>query len=336
MKKLIKALALAAVLSVFSTTAAFAGSWKQDTSGWWWQENDRTYPASAWKWIDSNGDGMAECYYFDHNGYLLTNAFTPDGNQVNESGAWIEEGIVRQRASNPFAARVIDEQGLALYQEADLKSSQLPGLDIYAGIQMAFTYEGLTIPITMNMLLKYHDLNQANMEYFSMTALSMMGSKQSITSFYTNGCYYLDGGSGQRYKMKISPEDMTKNLTFGGLTGQFGAFMNNMQITSQENGSKILFYSTDEAGFEQYLKGLFDEIWPSLSNYGIKIQQLNGRAILTPEGYFSRENISIYMTLSEDGETMGILLNLDINYNNPGQNVTIEFPSTEGYQELVY
>lgn len=72
---------------------AYAGSWQQNGYGWWWQEEDGSYPVSAWKWIDGDGDGISQCYYFNPEGYCLMNGFTPDGFQVNEKGEWIVGGI---------------------------------------------------------------------------------------------------------------------------------------------------------------------------------------------------------------------------------------------------
>ncbi len=81
------------------TTLAAAGQWKQDAVGWWWERNGR-YPTNAWVWIDGNNDGAAECYYFDGNGYMLSNTTTPDGCTVNADGAWTVNGIVQVQATN--------------------------------------------------------------------------------------------------------------------------------------------------------------------------------------------------------------------------------------------
>lgn len=96
MKKgyILTALTLAAVLG--STMTSFAG-WQLDTDGYWWQNNDGTYPTNSWQWLDGNGDGVAECYYFGADGYMLANTTTPDGYTVNADGAWIELGIVRTK-----------------------------------------------------------------------------------------------------------------------------------------------------------------------------------------------------------------------------------------------
>ena len=54
---------------------------------------------TGWQWIDSNGDGVAECYYFSEDadhvlGHLYKNTKTPDGYTVNSQGQWTENGFV--------------------------------------------------------------------------------------------------------------------------------------------------------------------------------------------------------------------------------------------------
>jgi cysteine-rich secretory protein family./putative cell wall binding repeat len=100
MKKFIGLVAVAAFSSIM-VLSAWAGTWKQNNVGWWFDNGDGTYPASTWQWIDENNDGVAECYYFDRAGYMLANTSTPDGYQVNASGEWVQNGVVQtQNMSN--------------------------------------------------------------------------------------------------------------------------------------------------------------------------------------------------------------------------------------------
>lgn len=82
-------------ISILTAAPAYAGQWLQDSNGWWWQNDDGSYPAQRWMWLDGNNDGMSEHYYFDSDGYVLTNAITPDGQQVNGEGAWVIDGAVQ-------------------------------------------------------------------------------------------------------------------------------------------------------------------------------------------------------------------------------------------------
>ena len=68
MKRFLKMAAAVTALCAAMGITAYAGQWQQDSTGWWYEEDDGSYPASTWQWIDGNGDGISECYYFDCRG----------------------------------------------------------------------------------------------------------------------------------------------------------------------------------------------------------------------------------------------------------------------------
>ena len=97
MNKRIIAAGLSCLLVISTSMPAFAGQWKQDNIGWWYQDDNGSYPTSTWRWLDGNNDGIAESYYFGADGYILTNTTTPDGYTVNVDGAWTVNGIVQTK-----------------------------------------------------------------------------------------------------------------------------------------------------------------------------------------------------------------------------------------------
>ena len=99
--KRVAALVLAASMVLGSAFTSMAASWQQNATGWWWQNDDGTWPANEWRWLDGNNDGVAECYYFDSNGYMAANTTTPDGYQVNADGAWVVNGAVQTQTTQP-------------------------------------------------------------------------------------------------------------------------------------------------------------------------------------------------------------------------------------------
>ncbi len=104
-----------------NVTPSQEGSWQQNSTGWWYQNADGSYPANEWKqingewyWFDESGymqtgwqsvsgtwyyftesGAMAHdtwidgTYYVSSNGSMLTNTTTPDGYMVDGSGAWV-------------------------------------------------------------------------------------------------------------------------------------------------------------------------------------------------------------------------------------------------------
>lgn len=95
--RILTVVGLITALTLAISAQSFAGQWLSDANGWWWQNDDGTYPTNTWRWIDGNNDGVSECYYFNPEGYCVIGGTTPDGYIVDGSGAWIVNGIVQKQ-----------------------------------------------------------------------------------------------------------------------------------------------------------------------------------------------------------------------------------------------
>ena len=110
-RKLSLTLSAAALLSAVCTGPAFAGSWEmQEDYNRKYRMDDGSFAVSGWQWIDTDQDGISECYYFGDNGNLYTDCVTPDGYFVNDDGAWIEDGQVQILLSDytPLYQKILD------------------------------------------------------------------------------------------------------------------------------------------------------------------------------------------------------------------------------------
>lgn len=101
-------LLMSATIALCSTIVSFAGEWKQDGAGWWYQNDDGSYPVSAWKEVGGKQ------YYFDASGYMLHDTTTPDGYKVGSDGAWISELNKSTSTSSKEKSRVDEYQGAAI------------------------------------------------------------------------------------------------------------------------------------------------------------------------------------------------------------------------------
>ena len=81
-------LALSALaISTALTIPVFAGTWKQDNTGWWYERDDKSFPVSVWEQIDGSW------YYFNENGYMLSNQWF--GNYyLGSTGAMLTNTVV--------------------------------------------------------------------------------------------------------------------------------------------------------------------------------------------------------------------------------------------------
>ena len=121
---------LVGVLSVLTSMTAFAGQWIQDSKGWWYQNDDGSYPVSTWKLIDGNNDSLCEWYYFDSEGWLVTNTII-DGHTVDENGARVVDG------------EVLRLPGVTLYSGGSLQQTPNETTTPEATVPMEQVFEGV-------------------------------------------------------------------------------------------------------------------------------------------------------------------------------------------------
>lgn len=120
MRKNAKILTVSIVLSALMGITAYAGGWQKDNVGWWYQQDNGSYPTSGWSqirgqwyhfdsrgymqigWIKDKGnwyylsdDGtmvtnrwIDGIYYVGSDGKMMVDTITPDGYQVGLDGRW--------------------------------------------------------------------------------------------------------------------------------------------------------------------------------------------------------------------------------------------------------
>ncbi len=98
-KFMVKFLLAISVAFLLSALPSFSVGFTKGSSrdAWWYDLGNENYLRSTWQWIDTDNDGVAECYYFDADGWMYTDTTTPDGYTVDENGAWTVDSVVQTR-----------------------------------------------------------------------------------------------------------------------------------------------------------------------------------------------------------------------------------------------
>lgn len=105
MKKSLITLTAVMLLSVSMSMVAYAAEWKQDTTGWWYEQDGGGY-ATEWQWIDG------KCYYFDATGYMVANTVI-DGYTLNADGQWVVDGVVQTQGAETGAVTGYNADGIS-------------------------------------------------------------------------------------------------------------------------------------------------------------------------------------------------------------------------------
>lgn len=149
-----------AICSLLMSSTVFAGTWQTGTGEnqgkWWYDNGNGSYTSNGWQWIDGNNDGTAECYYFDNNGWLLTNTTTPDGYSVNADGAWVENGTIQIQTAK--TSEITDgnkiqlKNGFYQYHHADIYD-ETTGTLVSTG--PVYNFDGSNYDDVINQLFLY-------------------------------------------------------------------------------------------------------------------------------------------------------------------------------------
>lgn len=103
-KKILAAMACAMMFTAIPGFTAFAGQWKQDNIGSWYQNDNGSYVQNTWledegRWYHFNSSGYMQknewimdsgkWYYMGADGVCLVNTTTPDNYLVGSDGAYV-------------------------------------------------------------------------------------------------------------------------------------------------------------------------------------------------------------------------------------------------------
>ncbi|MEQ2564330.1 cellulase family glycosylhydrolase [Ventrimonas sp. CLA-AP-H27] len=87
---------------------AYAGQWKSDAAGWWYEQDDQSCIRNGWL-EDTDG----RWYYFGADGYMEANTMTPDGYVVGADGAYIPGiGFNQDEAVSPWTYQSMLGRGM--------------------------------------------------------------------------------------------------------------------------------------------------------------------------------------------------------------------------------
>lgn len=190
----VKVAVVGAVIAMIMTVPAYAGEWKQDESGWWYENSDGTYLANQWEWIEG------KCYYFGADGYMLTNGTAPDGAVVNDKGEWTVNGSVQMKDGGGGDNAAVNDQ----YPLKDTLWDWFSN-DAELGGKTVWKWSLPAIPWYLNqdgMYVMNHAIQDKNPMYLTTYGNLDLAVLAELTGYPQTGLDYVD----QEKKVKLAQE----------------------------------------------------------------------------------------------------------------------------------
>ena len=320
MRKSIKLGVATGIITFILCGTTIAGTWQQDQTGWYWEEENGAFPAASWKWLDGNRDGIAECYYFNDQGYLVTGTTAPDGYQVDTEGRWIENDVIKTRTDGESTAGPIQ-----VYEEAYARMNSLNSYT--AKVQFGIFPPDVSAS-TLGIDIKVKNNNTTDIK-FLINAVANYDDVNLLTElFYADGyCYWkqhCEGEESETEKEKerlLYEEAMEELADFAVGMVLEPQYLLDFQLISQADGNqRYMFYTTPEniQGSSVISDSYLD---------GSHMEALSGTVVINSAGYLVESDLT--MKVSKDGEIYDI--KMLVQFTDPGEPVDFSLPSVEGF-----
>lgn len=220
-----------------------------------------------------------------------------------------------------------------VYSEAMKKNAELTSMDMVMDMNMDMKFGEESMSMAMEMAMKADGYNTDDIKCLITNTTSADGESFEMTMFYTDGYYYMDAmGQKVKYAMDASAMSEQAEASSAGMEVDV-EWMSD--ITLEEKGEDtLLTFTGDPSKMGSFVEEILANSGSDMEGMEMSLKSVSGECLIGADGYLKSEKLVMEIELSAQGETASMVMDMAMTYNNPGQPVTIELPSTDGYTEV--
>lgn len=225
------------------------------------------------------------------------------------------------------------------------KEQQNESMDCRMGIHMDIISSELSellgqeaLTVNMEMRMKMAQITSGNLEFKADVAANALGESMYYTLFYKDGYYYTDlGGTKLKYPMDLDSIVKTAESATASMDLD-SSYMKALSLR-EEDGLRILSFEADAKQLDAYVKDVMNTTMGAVDPSGLddmqfSVVKMDGEYRVNEEDYITSAWVDMVLNMSVLDENVLLRMRMEYDVNNPGQAVTVDIPSTEGYQDL--
>ena len=230
------------------------------------------------------------------------------------------------------------EDPAALLERVTQKANELDSMDCDLGVHAVMVMQDpemdldLSLNLDMMMNMKMDQIKSGNLRYKADMAMEFLGHTEFATVFYKDGYYYMDS-NGEKIKYPMDLNSMIASVEQTTAAADLAPSLMKSLSVREEGENRVLSYVADPAKMNAYVQDALKPLLGSM-DVGMIIREVKGEYVINKDDYYTSMNMYMVMDMSSYGETLRIIMLLEGNFNNPGQPVNLELPSTDGYSDL--
>ena len=232
------------------------------------------------------------------------------------------------------------EDPAALLERVTQKANELDSMDCDLGVHAVMVMQDpemdldLSLNLDMMMNMKMDQIKSGNLRYKADMAMEFLGQTEYATVFYKDGYYYMDS-NGEKIKYPMDLNSMIASVEQTTAAADLAPSLMKSLSVREEGENRVLSYVADPAKMNAYVQDALKPLLGSM-DVGMIIREVKGEYVINKDDYYTSMNMYMVMDMSSYGETLRIIMLLEGNFNNPGQPVNLELPSTDGYSGRIF
>ncbi len=224
---------------------------------------------------------------------------------------------------------------LEVYNSALAKNEELTSVDLNMKLDMDMVVGEEKMTINSNSAIKLEN-PESNLKMDMKMDMNLSGiadagaapEQITIQAYYSDGFYYMDM-LGMKVKQAMDLEAIsaqTENLA--GMEPLPEEILKDIKLEQSGDYQTLTFTGNGEA-LTEYIMGYMGQMKDFVNigdSQGITIKEVSGVLYVNKEGYIDRQEMNISMNVTVEGESVDMDMKMDMIYNQPGKQVTVELP----------
>ena len=222
-----------------------------------------------------------------------------------------------------------------VYSTAVKKNAELKSMDMATKMNMKITMGEQSMDMDMEMNVKMDQINTDKMKYYAETKTTSQGESMDMTIFYTDGYYYMDA-MGQKIKYQMDLAQMMEQVEQSSMGEEIDvAWMKDLTL-KEDGDNQVLTFTADPEKMDSYVQEYMSSLGTTagMEDMEMTIKSVTGEYVINKDGYYTAMKMTMDIDVSAQGQTMNMVMDMDATVNNPGKEVTVTIPSTDGFEEV--
>lgn len=230
------------------------------------------------------------------------------------------------------------EDPAALLERVTQKANEMDSMDCDMGVHAVFLLSDqdydldMELKLDVAMKMKMDQMKSGKLRYKAEMAMEFLGQSQYAVVFYKDGNYYMDM-DGEKIKYPMDLDSMVEQIEQTAGAADLAPSLMKRIAVEEEGENRILSYEADPALMNAYMKDTLDTLLGGM-DMNVIVREVSGEYVINKDDYYTDMEMYMVMDIVVDSTTVTMILLMEGTVNNPGQEVTVDLPSTEGYRDI--